>query len=66
MPKGAEAVGGALARMENRSSNDLSVEELRAKQDQGQGWSNWPDWSNDSDFPNWENIGGNPPEKMQL
>ena len=64
MPKGQEALQGALNRLADRSSNDLPVDELRAKQDQGQDWSNWPDWSNNTDFPNWENIGGNPPTRF--
>lgn len=63
MPKGQKALQGAFDRLADRSSNDSSIEELQAQQGQDRDWNNWPDWS-DSDFPNWENIGGNPPTRF--
>lgn len=59
--QGTKALEGALRRAEGRSSNGLSAEAHRAMQ-ADPGWNNWPDWGDESDFPNWENIGGNPPK----
>ena len=64
MPIGKEALKGALNRMEERPSNRFSSEALQAHRGRGCDWNNWPDWGNESDFPNWENIGGNPPKKF--
>jgi len=50
--------------MEERPSNRFSSEALQAHRGRGCDWNNWPDWGNESDFPNWENIGGNPPKKF--
>jgi len=57
------AIEGALERAKNRLGNDLPDKEvlLMTEKDK-KDWHNWPDWDNDSEFPNWENQGGNPPK----
>lgn len=59
--QGSKALEGAHRRAEDRPSNSLSAEAHREMQAKEAGWNNWPDWGNESDFPNWENIGGDPP-----
>ncbi|MCR4275145.1 MAG: hypothetical protein NUV83_00100 [Candidatus Wolfebacteria bacterium] len=56
--EGLSAIKGALDRMSTSPANDLPVEVHQA---QTNDWKNWPDWENETDFPNWENIGGTPP-----
>lgn len=60
--KGKKAIEGTLKRMEERLGNDLPDDKLfKLRQESENDWNNWPDWNNDSDFPNWENLGGDPP-----
>ncbi|MBU2104373.1 MAG: hypothetical protein KKF67_01180 [Nanoarchaeota archaeon] len=54
--EGKKAVRGALKRMGDRPSNQLSVKAYGAREKSNL-WGNWPDWSDSPDFPNWEDIG---------
>lgn len=49
-----QAVGGSLSRMMSRP--DINSEEGKPEN----GWGDWSDWDNSSDFPNWEDSGDGP------
>lgn len=48
---GKEAIAGSLSRISSKVYCHDNNE-----------WDNWPDWNHDSDFSDWENDGGNPPD----
>ncbi len=62
MKKGLKAIKGAIERVQKNPEKNLSFM-LDKKINNGKGnWENWPDWDDQIDFPNWDNIGGPHPK----